>query len=340
MEETTAQAFRGVVTPRPLLPDEISAIVLLERLQGSPVSEIKFSDHSEYPPEQIDALFSQQLFPIELGEMSYKANDASSATEALVKTLGYDPANLNAGEVKLMELLARRNRDGYMNQSQMSLPRILGNLYDLGYDEMDLIERFKDVVRFFLEDENRKARGEAPARDDASMLDELRDLAEVAKKCQFAPFTPGRYLRDMWRCGEPVDRIREKVYFWVNAWNRFQKEYAKAKAEWPKMEKVNFSVNVNGFSGAAVETDNRFIAKVAAPTVDIFVNRRFDGHAAIMTRRLNVSALSREFQRLEPGKWYYHKPAGHLINGGSSPASELSLVQLVELVKSFPPTQE
>lgn len=335
MEETTGQVFRGVVTPRPLLPDEISAIVLLERLQDSSVSEITFSDHSEYTLEEIDALLEQGFFPIELGEMSYKANGTGSATEALVKTLGLDPASLNAGEIKLMELLARRNRDGYMNQFQMSLPRILGNLYDLGYDEMDLLERFKNVVHFFLEDENRKARGETPARADASVLDELPDLVGVIKKCQFAPFTPGRYLRDMWRCGEPVDQIREKVTFWISAWNRFQEEYAKAKTELSTIEKVNFSAN--GFSGVAVETDNRFIAKVGAPTVDIFINRRPDGHAAIMTRGRDMTALSKELQRLEPGRWYYHQPAGHVINGGSSPASELSLAQLVELDKGFPP---
>lgn len=335
MEETAVKTFRGVVTPRPMLPDEISAVILLERLQGSPVSEIRFSEHSNYSSEDIDALLEQGLFPIELGEMSYRAVGASSATEALVKNLGLNPADLNAGENLLLELLARRNRDGYMNQFPMSLPRILGNLYDLGYDEMDLINRFKDVDLFFLKDENRRARNEAPARTDASMTDELPDLAEVAKKCTSAPFTPGRYMRDMWRCGEPVDQIREKVSFWINAWDRFQEEYAKAKTDWPKMEKVNFSVN--GFSGAAVETDNRFIAKIGAPTMDIFINRRLDGHAAFMTRKRNLLALSQELQRLEPKKWYYHKPAGHLINGGSSPASEFSLAQLVELAKSFPP---
>ena len=335
MEETTSQMFRGVVTPHPLLPDEISAIVLLEQLQGSPVSEINFSEHSDYPPEQIDTLLEQGLFPIELGEMGYKVNGAGSATEALVKTLGYDPANLSAGETKLMELLARRNHDGYMNQFKMSLPRILGNLYDLGYDEMDLIERFKNVVQAFIEDENRRARGEAPARTDSLMTDGLHDLVEATTKCAFAPFTPGRYLRDLWRCGEPADRIREKVSFWINAWNRFQEEYAKAKEEWPKTNKVSFSAG--GFSGVAVETNNRFLAKIGAPTVDIFINRRLDGHAAIMTRRRDISSLSRELQRLEPKKWYYHQPAGHLINGGSSPASEFSMARLVELTKSLPP---
>lgn len=335
---TEATTFRGVVTPRPLLPDEIAAIVMLERFQNAPVSKINFLEHSECPPEQVDKFLSQGFFPIEVGEMSYKAVGAGSATEAVVKNLGLIPACLNSGETKLIELMNRRNQNGYLNQNHMSIPRIFGNLYDLGYDELDLVERFKDVVRAFLDDKNRKADGVPPERDDASMALELDDLVQATAKCQFASFTPSRYLRDMWRLGAPVDEIREKVSFWINAWNLFQEKYRKAKTEWEtgQTERVGFSVN--GFSGAAVETDNRFIAKVAAPTVDIFINRRLDGHGAIMTRSRDVSALSQELQRVEPEKWYYHQPAGHLINGGQSPASTLTLDQLVELAKSFPPS--
>lgn len=340
MEESTTQAFRGVVTPRPLLPDEIASMVVLERFQEAPVPEIRFLESSECSSEQIDELIEEGFFPIEVGEMSYKAIGVGSATEAVIRNLGLDPANLNSGETKLVELMARRNNNGHLNQGYMSIPRIFGNLYDLGYDETDLIERFKDVVRAFLDDKNRKAEGERPEREDVLMEEELSDLVQATKKegwekCQFTSFTPSRYLRDMWRLGVPVNEIREKISFWVNAWNRFQEEYAKAKVEWPKIEKVNFSVN--GFSGTAVETDNRFITKVAAPTVDILINRRPDGHGAILTLGRNVSSLSQKLQRIEPGKWYYHKSAGHLINGSSSPASELSLVQLVELAKNFPP---
>jgi len=331
-----ATTFRGVATPRPLLPDEISALVVLERLQDSPVSEIKFHNYSECSPEQIDELLVQRVLPIELGDMAYKAVGASSATEAVIVNLGLDPTTeMTDGVSKLIELMARRNQSGYLNQNHMSIPRILGNLYDLGYDEMDLIERFKDVVGSFLDDKDRRAEGRVPTRDDATMESTLPEVVQATKKCQFASFTPGRYLRDLWRRGDPVDQIHEKVSFWIGAWNRFQEEYAKAKTEWSEMEKINFSVN--GFSGAAVETNNRFIAKVGAPTVDIFVNRRLDGHAAIMTLGRDMSDLAKELERLEPGRWYYHQPAGHMINGGSSPVSGFSLVQLVELVKSFPP---
>ncbi|MBI2064110.1 MAG: hypothetical protein HYT66_00105 [Candidatus Yanofskybacteria bacterium] len=334
----TAIVFRGVATPRPLLPDEISALVVLERIQSSPISEIRFHDRSECSPEQIDEFLAQGLFPVELGDMSYKTIDVGSATEAVIVNLGLNPTEMSSGVSKLIELMARRNQSGYLNQNHMSVPRILGNLYDLGYDEMDLIDRFKDVVQAFIDDKDRKAESRAPARDDTTMESELPELVQVTKKCQFASFTPGRYLRDLWRRGDPVDQIREKVSFWIDAWDRFQKEYANARTEWAEMGKINFCVL--GLSGAAVETNNRFIAKVAAPTVDIFINRRFDGHGAVMTLGRDMSALAEELEQLEPGRWYYHRPAGHLINGGSSPASELSLDRLIELVKENHPPIE
>lgn len=327
------------MTPHPLLPDEISAVVFLERFHGTPITEIKFLEHSECPPEQLEEFLEQGFFPIEVGEMAYKAIGAGSAIEAVVINLGIDPANLPSGELKLIELMALRNKNGHLNKNHMSIPRIFGNLFDLGYNEMDLIERFKDVVRAFIDDKNRKAEGRPPARDDTSIALELEELVQATARCQFASFTPGRYLRDLWRLGTPVNEIREKVSFWIDAWDRFQEEYRKAKEKWEsdKKERVHFSVN--GFSGVAVETNNRFIAKVAAPTVDIFINRRSDGHGVIMTLGRNFSALSQELERLEPGRWYYHCPAGHLINGNGSPTSELALDQLVELVKSFPPSR-
>jgi len=54
-----------------------------------------------------------------------------------------------------------------------------------------------------------------------------------------------------------------------------------------------------------------------------------------------VSALYAELGRLEPGKWYRHKPAGNLLNGGPHfpdiEATSLTLEELVATVQRFPP---
>ncbi len=340
METSTETRIKGIATVRPLLPDEISAIVAIERHLGNPLNEIKFVEQAD--ELDTDALMDEGFFPIEIGKFRYnlvknsRNNTASSALESSLIMIGCeDIENQSPGEQVLVSIFARRNEDGYMNKFRMSLPRILGNLYDLGYDEMELIKRFKDVVRVFLINKDNRANLIPPERDDRSMAEEILDLVERTKK-DFSPFTIGCYLRCLWRLGQPVEQIREKVGFWLSAWDKWQEAYSDAeKNEWPKIEKVNFSAG--NYTGTSIQTDNRFISKVGSQTVDIFINRRLDGHAAIMTRKLRMTNLNRELEKIEPGKWYYHKPTGHLINGGASKPSSLSSAQLIELVQKFPP---
>lgn len=353
--ETTAMAvetgtkFRGIVTPHNPRTDEISAIVLTERLLGNPVTEIKLWGHPECSWDKIDEFVNQGLLPIEIGDTTYSLAGVGSATEAVAVMLGYQRENLKPSEIELIDILARRNRDGYMNQFHMSLPRILKDLYDLpGYEELDLISRFKDVVHAFLEDEDRRANGTAPVREATNLLTgdalELFDLIGDTAKCHFAPFTPERYLRDLWCRGESIGQIREKVEFWINAWNRWQKEFRNAQHEWPRADKLRFTFN--GLDGAAIQTANRFLPKVCfnkeqPGKVDLLVIQSPSGHTAIMTKKKDVSALFQELNNLEPGRWHLHQSAGQLINGGSmfpevTPTS-LWLNQLAGLVAKFPP---
>ena len=341
MGETQAVTFQGVVTPHGPRTDEIASIALKERLQNNTTTEIKLWGHPECPIEEVEKFLNQGFLPIEIGDLNYKAVGVGSAAEATVKTLGYDLSNLSPGEMTLLDMLARRNQNGYMNQFHMSLPRILKDVYDLqGYNEEDVMNRFKDIVYSFLEYEDRP--------EGANLLqirEELQDLAKKTEQCQNAPFTPGRYLRDLCYRNEPTEQIREKVSFWITAWNRWQEEFSKARNEWPTVEKLHFSVL--GLPAAAVETTNRFLAKVCfgkdqPDRVDIFVSRNPEtGHAVIMTRKKDVSALHRELGRLEPGLWYWHESAGNIINGGPlypevTPTS-LPLSELAGLISKFPP---
>jgi len=340
----TGTKFGGVVTPHNPRTDEISAIVLLERLSGNPVTEIKLWGHPECSWTKIDEFVASGLMPIEIGDLGYQSVNLSSAAEAVVAMLGYEKEQLKPSEVNLLDMLARRNRDGYMNQFHMSLPRILKDLYDLPeYDELDLISRFKDVVHAFLEDEDLE---DSYEQDKAgSEITQLQDLVTATVRCQFTPLTPGRYLRDLWRRGEPADQIRVKVEFWINAWNRWQTEFRNAQHEWPRVDKLRFTFN--GLDGAAaIQTANRFFPKVCfgkdqPGKVDLLIIQGPSGHTAIMTKKRNVSALFQELNNLEPGRWHLHQSAGQLINGGPmfpeiTPTS-LSLAQLAGLVAKFTP---
>lgn len=368
--------FHGVVTPHHPRTDETSAIVFLERRRHEPVDEIKLWGHPECSWDTIDQFVAQGFLPIEIGETSYKEINNSrnklifgSAMEAAVSLLGFEKDDLDPGELKLMEILARRNGNGpkgkneggYMNKFHMSLPRILKDVYMFpGYDEADVITRFKDIVHAFLEYENRPEEAVIPPiriwydpsaveRVPIQILDvpDLDDLAKKTAKCQLAPFTPGRYLRDLCYRGEPADVIREKVEFWIKAWYHFQSEFIKARHDWPREEeKLRFSFD--GFPGAALKTGNRFFPKVVfgdeqPGNVNLLISMGLTGHTAIIVKnKKNTFALYQELNRLEPGRWFRHEATQNLFNGGPefpdmTPTS-LSLGELAGLVEKFPPS--
>lgn len=335
--------FRGVVTPHNPRTDEISAIVVMERILGKSITEIKLWGHPECSWDKIDEFTAQGLVPIEIGETGYQTLGLGSATEAVAVMLGREKDQLTPGEIKLVEMLARRNRNGYMNQFPMSLPRILKDLYDLPrYEELDLISRFKDVIHAFLEDEDREDSFEPDKA--GHEITRFQDLVVATVHCQFAPLTPGRYLRDLWRRGESADQIREKVSFWINAWNCWQEAFRNAQHEWPRSDKLRFTFN--GLDAAAIRTSNRFFSKICfnkeqPGKVDLLIIQGPSGHTAIMARKRNISVLNRELNQLEPGRWHYHQSAGSLINGGPmfpevTPTSQ-TISQLAGLVSKFPP---
>lgn len=338
--------YRGIViNPKPPL-DETASIAALERLQkDGPVLDIKIWNHSECSTEQIAEWTRSGYLAINLGEENYRKMKVGSATESVFEKLGYSAENRTSGENKLIHILDKHNNDkkhgGFLKSFYMSLARLIRELYEFPeYDQLDLINRLKDVTHAYLEVKDGEAYGSPANRLDSDLDSEFPDLVEATTRCQLDPFTVGRYLLDMWRLGRPIDEIREKVAFWLNAWNRFEEEMARARTEWQKIERVDFMAD--GFRGTAIETVNRFVPKIGAKEVDIFVTRRPDtGNTVFMTRRLDLSNLSQGLERLEKGKWYYHRSAGQLINGGPrqpdiQPTS-LSLDQLVELVKRFPP---
>ncbi len=338
--EVVANTFKGIVTlPNPAI-DEIAAICVFETLYGIQ-KEIIFYGLSGCLNKEIDDLISDGYFPIEVGGYNYRQHKLGSAAEMVANIAGCTEASLSAGTREVFELLEKENNRGCLKRYPMSIVWMIQELYHFPeYNMTDLVNRAKEVVGALIDDLDRKSGMISPVREDLDMTSELADIFETTEKCQNAPFTPGRYMRDMWRLGEPVEKIQERVSFWVTAWSRFQEEYAKAKEEWSKIAKENFSFG--NMAGVAISTSNRFVSKIASRSTNVLINRNPDtGHTVIMTARKNLSALNRELQRREPDMWYYHEQAGNLINGGPSYPSVrptgLALSELANLVVRFSP---
>jgi len=332
--------YRGAVLPCATPIDEGSALVFAERFQQEPITEIKFYGRPDCSPEQIKEWEEAGYIPIDIGP---EVSNVKSASEAVAAgRFGFNEDNRTPGENRVLDLLARNNATGYLGHFHMNMAELVRASYEFsGREHLEVINRLKDVICVFIDTEDRKADNAPYGRSDSDLQQELPDLLEATRKCQFGPLTLGRYLRDLWRFDRPVEEIREKVGFWLHTWERLREETDRARQEWPQVEKIEFTVS-EIITGIAIETSSRLVSKVGAMTVGVLINRNpVTGQTVVKTKRLNLETLSQELNRLEPGRWYYHKNSGHLINGGPMhPEVEptgLAIRQLVDLVKQFPP---
>lgn len=332
--------YRGAVLPCATPIDEGSALVFVERFQQEPITEIKFYGRPDCSPEQIKEWEEAGYIPIDIGP---EVGNMKSASEIVAtERFGCNENDRTPGENRVLDLLARNNATGYLGRFHMNMSELVRASYELsGREHIEVINRLKDVICAFIETEDKKADNAPHGRSDSDLQQELPNLFEATRKCQCGPLTLGRYLRDLWRLERPVEEIREKVSFWLETWERLREETAKARREWPQVEKTEFIVS-EGLTGVAIETASRLVSKVGATTVGVLINRNpVTGQTVVKTKRLNLELLNRELNRLEPGRWYYHKNSGHLINGGPMhPEVEptgLSIRQLVDLIKQFPP---
>ncbi|MCH7883130.1 hypothetical protein IIA95_01810 [Patescibacteria group bacterium] len=332
--------YKGVIMLSKPPIDKIAAKVFLERHQGAPLPVVNFWDNPRCSLEQMSHWDKKDICPIDLGDDKYhdKRNPAGSATEYIA---GFFGRELSSAEVKLIRMLADHNghndhgKGGYLKSFFMAIPWTLRELYELdGYDHREVIDRAGHVVDAWLcvEDGDR-------GRDDGGMEKGFSDLLRLLKKCNFAPFTPERYLRDLWMLGCPAVEIRERVYWWIAAWKEVKAALKEAEEEFKHMPNQYFEAG--GLQGIAIKDAGKFVAKVASRHCDILLTVDPIGHVAIMTKKLDVSNLARRIEYLEPDRWHHEESQGFVINGGViysgvSP-TELSIEELISFIQMYPP---
>ncbi|OGN05864.1 MAG: hypothetical protein A2746_00715 [Candidatus Yanofskybacteria bacterium RIFCSPHIGHO2_01_FULL_44_22] len=285
----------------------------------------------------------QGLFPIDIGDEKYNRGSAGSATEMVMNILKLVPS---VAEKKLIEILRRNNKTGYLKSFHFSVSWLIRELYELdGYDQTEIIERAGRVVHAFLAVEDMAEA--ATEVDSATDTEPLRVMRDITKNCNDAPFTVGRFLRDLERLGHPVDEIRKECEWWFGGFSDVKTVLEKAQDEYAAMPKTRFPAG--NFRATFVTTNNYFVSKVAArdPETDILLVRRSTGHTAFLPRELDISDLAREIKALEPDdRWYHHQGPGQLINGGkvyggaeyeAAKPTALSNEKLTELLQRFPP---
>lgn len=332
--------YKGVIMLSKPPFDKIAAKVFLERYQRSRIPVVDFWNDPHCSPEQMAEWEEEDICPIDLGDDKYHdgRNRVGSATEYILGFFGREPSS---AEAKLIRMLADHNghndrrKGGYLKSFHMAIPWTLRELYELdGYDHREVIDRAGHVVDAWLRVEDDK-RG----RDDGDMEKEFRDLLQEMKKCNLAPFTPERYLRDLWLLGYPEAEIRERVCWWIEAWTRVKAALKEAEKEFEGMPKQHFEAG--GLQGLAIKGAGKLLAKVASRHCDILLTIAPTGHAAILTKKLDVSAIAERIEHSEPDWWHYEESQGLVINGGviygGVPPTKLSIEKLISFIQMYPP---
>ena len=335
------EGYKGVVMLYHPPIDKICAKVVLERHLGHLLPVAEYYGNPVCSIQQMLEWEEQGLFPIDIGDEKYNRGLADSATEAAMNILKLAPS---PAEQKLIEILSRNNKTGYLKSFHFSVSWFIRELYELdGYDQTEIIERAGRVVHAFLAVEDMNMEAESVNEN----LTDLADIAVITQICNNAPFTVGRFLRDLERLGHPVGEIRKECEWWFGGFSDIEIALEGARDEYNVLPKTRFPVG--NFRATFVTTNSYFVSKVATrdQETDILLVRRSTGHMAFLSRGLDISNLAREIKALEPDdRWYHHQGPGQLINGGkvyggteygAAKPTALSNDKLTELLQRFPP---
>ena len=273
--EASASAYTKVVLINHPGFDEITAKVMLERLLNSELGVHSFANSLAMSDSEMETLDTTGVFAIDLGANQYKKRSCRSATE--VVAFGVE---LTESETELVDLVGRDNESGILNKyvDAMSIPWTLRKLYEIktyGDNPEDVVARVSHVVHTWLK---YKERERDTSRDTADMFSEFPDLMERFNQAkpngnhQFQNFTAIRYMRDMWHVGIPTEEIRERVGYWVNAWQDVKNAIAEGERQFASLTPESFSVGQ--LNGLILENGDPFLNRAAACKCDILVAKK------------------------------------------------------------------
>ncbi len=327
-------SYRSIVLSECPPIDKVAAKVLTERALGVSLPIVQFWGHPVCPQEQLRKWESEDIFPIDLGEEKYHSAGCKSATEAVAS---FFYINLSWAESRLLDIIAKNNRSGYLKGLPYPIAWIMRELYKLpGYDHREVLDHAGKVISAWLDGKELSVkRTERPETD--PVLERLIEKTDPHR--QFAPFTVSRYIRDLWLAGQSPKFIAESAQYWIDGYDKAKRAIEEGKHNFASMNKVKFMAGE--LNGWAIETNDPFVVKAGSYASGVLIAKNGAGQAVIQTNRMNVTALARELKACEDGKWHHQDQQGIIMNGGFMYShlepTDLSLEQLVALVQQFPP---
>lgn len=332
------QKFNGVVVPHAPTMDKVLAVVLAERGIGKDL-DVYFWGHNQCPGDKLAEFRSQGLFPIDLGGDKYHSDGADLGSAARVVGEAFGLLE-NARIRRLVELIDKNNRTGYLKGLHLSIVWIIRELYELGreYQMGGVVRRAMGAVNAFVD-----APEEAPVdRSFADLRLEFPDLIEATEgRSGAGPLTLRSYLVDLWYLGLPPGVIRERIEWWLSAFQAVKTAQMEGDEEYGRIRDTLHALQVSDrWTIRLIAHDNKFVIRAAAKDSHVLVARSVArGQVAVMLRK--GVQLGDEFYETilerEPEIWHHQEQTGLLVNGGlmypQVPGTALTDDQLIELVR-------
>ena len=342
----TEKPYTGVILPASPPIDKAGALAVLELALDTRFdpSQIGFWSERKVPLPTLKGWETEGIYPIDLGTEKY--HDArvdgakvGSATDYVARTFGA----MGREDVKeAVRLFNHNNQNGDLKDGQYAIAWIMREAYELpDADHADIVRRAADVVHTHL-----KAQGPRTRESDEELFATLGELAEATKNGKASPFRAGSYLRDLYHTGEPIDKIKSRVEWWIKTEEQIRKLQREARKEYLANTWREFLVR--GFQGVVIDR-NRWVAKEAMKyhrregrkdprkIRHIFISVSETGHVTIVTNELDVSKLAGELQRCEPGQWYHAYQQGTIMNAGPQyhavAPTKIAIDELISLMK-------
>ncbi|MEK9177386.1 MAG: hypothetical protein AAB923_03755 [Patescibacteria group bacterium] len=328
------RAIRGTRMLRSAPIDKIVAHRLLERHAGRKLPIVGFESRTTIPEDEWADWLKRDEFPIDLGKWKYHGH-AGSASEFVAQKFGLKPSR---AEQELVNLVNRNNKSGCLKELFASVVWLLRDLYEVGYQPIEVIDRVSRVIDAWLavyEDDVIAHRSGKGVWDSYPQYQELRSG-------KTGPLTLANFFENLWRLEADRSYAEAEMDWWFVGYCKVRDEQDRGKHELPATSLHEFTAG--DLACAAIRTGNKFIIRAATKLYDLVVVMNPDGHAAIMSNGKDLTGLANELERREPTAcWHWQRNQGVLVNGGliyrGAPATSLAYMELVKLVQTHPPTK-
>lgn len=338
---------KGIVLPFKPPIDKLAAAAIAEMYNPEAFASVEYWMRNDVPEGMLAHWAERRILTIDIGADKYHVAKVASATELIVKRYSIQ---LTDGGKKVLEMINRNNKTGNLKGNYMAIPHLLREMYELNDFEahhLKVVAHAMYVVNTLIRAFDLKER-----RGFDDMPPQLAQMRENLKRCNDAPFTVGRLLRDMWQLGASEVDIVHHVAFWIDGFAQLVQERKRGEREFEQLEGAGLeNFKAGKFTGIVLRTDDRFIAKAAAKAkehdqekygVRVVVNS--DGHISVITYGRNISAFAAELARIEPGRWYHQPKTGCVLNGSVQykevPPTALKPSQLIAMLEKHPPTHQ